>query len=158
MEVSIIDISYTSGRCSNVCSGCWARWGHSFGPLHCYTVATKTSMMSNSANIMLGHWIQRQGPQVYKSGQQASVCYVQVIGVCSFTVHFQKSFCIRWISVYYMELRSVCFFGVESVLIQINWGQVICPTYRGSPLLEGTLFCNVLIAHCNTNIPNPSKL
>ena len=75
----------------------------------------------------------------YTKAVSKHLYYVQVIGGCSFTVRFQKSFCMRWISVCCMELRSACFFDVESVLIQLNRGQVICPTYRGSPLLEGTL-------------------
>ena len=40
------------------------------------------------------------------------------------------------VSVHYLELRGVRFSEVQNVLVygKINWGQVICPLYRGCPL------------------------
>ena len=44
------------------------------------------------------------------------------------------------ISVRCSELRGVRFLEVQNVLCgKINWGQVICPLYRSSPLFGGSV-------------------
>lgn len=48
---------YRSGKHGNVYLACWAWWGCIFGPLHCYTMVGKASLMSKSANVMLVLWI-----------------------------------------------------------------------------------------------------
>ena len=57
--------------------------GRIFRPLRCFTLTRKASTMSNSANIVLGLWIQRRW--CYESGWQASA-----LCGCSFNVRFRR--------------------------------------------------------------------
>ena len=82
--------------------------------------------------------------------------YVQIVSGCSFTGNFVLAkVSPGLISVRCMELRGVCFSEVRNVFYgKINWGQVTCPLYRGSPLFGGSVIrgYTVLAMYCTSLI------
>ena len=66
--------SVTSGRCDR-----WTRWGHIFGPLRCFMLTRKASMMSNSAESMQQQCLHTKA--VNKRPHYAGVTSLSIFGV-----------------------------------------------------------------------------
>ena len=139
MEVCVIGQLVTSGRHGNVQSGgtdCWTRWDRIFGPLYSFMLTRKANTMSNSANIVLGLWIQRRW--CYESGQQAStLCGLGVASLSIFGGNFVLAKVHRGLISVCWEVSASRRFSSMVKSIEGKW--VNYPLYRGCLLFGGSV-------------------